>query len=77
MKNLYSRIRNLKLPKKDEINSIFTTFSKKERIVFIVLLLTLLISTISILESINKSLMVNIPLHGGSISEGIMVLHVL
>jgi peptide/nickel transport system substrate-binding protein len=72
MKNLYSRIRNLKLPKKDEINSIFTTFSKKERIVFIVLLLTLLISTISILESINKSLMVNIPLHGGSISEGIM-----
>jgi peptide/nickel transport system substrate-binding protein len=72
MQNLYSRLRNFKLPKKDEINSIFNTFSKKERIVFIILLLTFLISTISILESINKSLMVNIPLRGGSISEGII-----
>jgi peptide/nickel transport system substrate-binding protein len=72
MQNLYSRIRNFKLPKKDEINSIFSTFSKKERIVFIVLLLVFLISTITIIESINKSLMVKIPLHGGSISEGII-----
>ncbi|MFA6257954.1 MAG: peptide ABC transporter substrate-binding protein [Candidatus Paceibacterota bacterium] len=72
MQNLYSRIRNFKLPKKDEINSIFNTFSKKEQIIFIVLFLTFLISTISILESINKSLMVTVPLHGGSISEGII-----
>jgi peptide/nickel transport system substrate-binding protein len=76
MQNLYSRIRQLKItgkfPKKDEINSIFGTFSKKERIVFIVLLLTFLISTILILESINKSLMESIPLRGGSISEGII-----
>jgi len=76
MEKFYSRIRQLKitgkLPKKDEINSIFATFSKKERIIFIALLLTLLISTISILESLNKSLMVNIPFHAGSISEGIV-----
>ena len=72
MQNLYSRIRNFKLPKKDYINSIFSTFTKKERIVFIVLLLVFLISTITIIESINKSLMVKIPLHGGSISEGII-----
>lgn len=72
MQNIYSRIRNLKLPKKDEINSIFNTFSKNERIVFIILFLIFLISTISILESINKSLMESIPLHGGSISEGII-----
>ena len=76
MQNIYSRIRQFKitgkLPKKDEINSIFSTFSKKERIVFILLLLTLLLSTISILESINKSLMVKIPIYGGSISEGII-----
>jgi len=76
MKNIYSRIRQLKitgkLPKKDEINSIFGTFSKKERIIFVILLLTLLISTISILESLNKSLMVSMPLRGGSISEGII-----
>ncbi len=72
MQNLYSRIRNFKLPKKDEINSIFSTFSKKERIVFVLLLLTFLVSAILILESINKSLMVSVPLHGGSISEGII-----
>lgn len=72
MENFYSRIRNLKLPKKDEINSIFATFTKKERVIFLVLLITLLISTISILESLNKSLMVSVPLRGGSISEGII-----
>jgi peptide/nickel transport system substrate-binding protein len=75
MENIYSRIRQLKitgkLPKKDEINLVFTTFSKKEWIIFVALLLTLLISTVSILESINKSLMVSVPLRGGSISIGI------
>jgi len=76
MQNLYSRLRQLKitgkLPKKDEINSVFRTFSKKERAIFIVLLLIFFISTLSILESLNKSLMVSIPLHGGSVSEGII-----
>ncbi|MBU0998876.1 hypothetical protein KKG24_01015 [Patescibacteria group bacterium] len=72
MQNLYSRLRNFKLPQKDEINSVFNTFSKKEQIVFILLALALLISTISILETINKSLMVKVPLRGGSISEGII-----
>ncbi len=72
MQNLYSRLRNFKLPKKDEINSVFNMFSKKERAIFIVLLLVFLISAVSILESVNKSLMVSVPLHGGSISEGII-----
>lgn len=76
MQNLYSRIRQLKitgrLPKKDEINSIFGMFSKKERIIFIILLLIFFTSTVAILQSINKSLMVSVPLHGGSISEGII-----
>ena len=76
MQNLYSRIRQLKitgkLPIKDQINSVFNTFTKKERIVFIGLVLTLLISAILILESINKSLMVSAPLYGGSISEAVI-----
>ncbi len=72
MKKFYSRIRNFKLPKKDEINSIFFIFSKKEKIIFVILLLTFLISTISILQSINKSFLVSVPLRGGSISEGII-----
>ncbi len=63
---------NFKLPKKEEINSVFTAFSKKEKIIFSVLLAILLISTLSIVESINKTLMVKIPLRGGSLSEGII-----
>ena len=63
---------NFKLPKKDQLNSVFHTFSKKERIVFAVLVVIFLISTLSILESINRSLMVKIPLRGGTISEGII-----
>jgi peptide/nickel transport system substrate-binding protein len=72
MGKFYSQIRNFKLPKKDQINSVFHTFSKKERIVFAALVLILFISTACILESINKMLMVSVPLHGGSLSEGIV-----
>jgi len=76
MEKFYSWIRQLKiagkLPKKEEINSVFAIFSKKERVVFFALLAILFISTISILESINKSLMVKMPFSGGSISEGII-----
>jgi peptide/nickel transport system substrate-binding protein len=60
------------LPKKDEINLVFHSFSKREWLVFMALVLTLFISTIAILESLNKSLMVQIPFHGGTLSEGII-----
>ena len=74
--NLYSRMRQLKiagkLPKKEEINSVFKAFSKKEKMVFVLLFLTLCISTLLILQSINKSLMTEFPFRGGSVSEGII-----
>ena len=72
MENFYSRIRNFKLPKEREINLVFSSFSKKEWIAFISLLVVLLFSTISILESINKSFMVNVPMRGGEIVDGIV-----
>jgi peptide/nickel transport system substrate-binding protein len=62
----------VKLPTKDQINSVFNAFSKKEWVFFIVLMIVLLISTLSILEKINKSMMVSIPARGGTISEGII-----
>ena len=65
-------MRSFKLPTKDQINSVFATFSKKEWIFFAGLMITLLISTLLILESVNKSLMVSVPLRGGSITEGII-----
>ena len=70
--NLKSQIRNLKLLKKSEINLILSSFSKKELTVFFGLVAVLFISTISILEIINKSFMVGIPTYGGSITEGIV-----
>jgi peptide/nickel transport system substrate-binding protein len=72
MGKFYNRISNFKLPKEEEINSVFASFSKKEKIFFVILVIILLISTASILESINKSLMVSIPLRGGSLSEGVI-----
>ncbi len=63
---------NFKLPSKSEINSVFNSFSKREWIVFALLSVALLFSTIAILENINKSFMVSVPSSGGSISEGIV-----
>ena len=65
-------MRNFKLPLKSEINFAFSAFSKKERVIFSGLVIILMFSTISILESINKHFMVSVPAYGGSISEGII-----
>lgn len=72
MEKFLSRIRNLKLPSKSQINSVFLAFSKKEKIVFITLLFVLLFSTLAILQGINKYFMVTIPSRGGSISVGVV-----
>src|SRR3989344_2073902 len=76
MENFYSRMRRLKiigkLPSKKEINSVFASFSKNERLIFAGLVVLLLFSTIAILESINKSFMTEVPRHGGAVSEGIL-----
>ena len=63
---------NLKLPSKKEINLAFTAFSKREKIVFYALVIVLFVSTIAILQSINKYFMVPIPLREGSISVGVV-----
>lgn len=76
MQNFYSWISQFKIagkfPKKEEINLVFKTFSKREWLVFVILLFLLLTSTIAILETLNKSLMVKVPFHGGSVSIGII-----
>jgi len=64
------RMRNFKLPSKLELNAVFHSFSKKERIVFFGLLIVLLISTVAILQNINRHFMVKVPLKGGSVSIG-------
>lgn len=72
MENPYSRIRNLKLLEKSKINSAFHSFSKKERTVFLGLVVVFFLSTLLLLNSINKHFTVSVPMYGGSISEGII-----
>jgi peptide/nickel transport system substrate-binding protein len=71
MENFYSRIRNL-LPSKNEIRKAISHFSKKEYFVFLGFVIIFFISTLIILQNINKSFMVNVPMQGGSITEGIV-----
>ena len=71
MENLYSHILSL-LPSKNEIKRAISHFSKKEYFVFLSFVFILCLSTIIILQNINKSFMVNVPLQGGSITEGIV-----
>jgi len=72
MKNPYNHIRNLKLPSKNELKSAVFSFSKKEWFIFLGLAIVLFISTLLILQSINKSFMTGVPMRGGSVSEGII-----
>lgn len=71
MKNSYRYILNL-LPSKEEIKKAISYFSKREYLVFLSLVIILFISTLLILENINRSFMVEIPIKGGSITEGIV-----
>src|SRR3989344_4264334 len=64
--------RNFILPTKQELKKIIWSFSKKEWLVFGGLLLILFISTLGILQTINKSFMESVPLRGGSIREGVL-----
>ncbi|OGI95752.1 hypothetical protein A2917_00335 [Candidatus Nomurabacteria bacterium RIFCSPLOWO2_01_FULL_42_17] len=65
-------MRKFKLPSKKEINFVFSSFSKKERALFIGFTVVLLLSTLLILESINKSFLVEVPMKGGSVDIGIV-----
>ena len=76
MENFLSRMRQSslfgKLPKKQELNMAFSSFSKREWWVFILFVIVLIVSTLGILQVINQSFMVSVPTHGGSIQEGII-----
>jgi peptide/nickel transport system substrate-binding protein len=72
MNNPYNKLRNLRLPLKNKIKLVFSTFTKIEWRIFIVLVSIFFVSTIVILQKINKSFMVPVPMVGGSVSEGII-----
>ena len=70
MGNFYKNIRNFLLPLRNKIELAISAFSKKERVVFIVLSAILVLSAIVLIEKVNLSFMVNIPARGGTITEG-------
>jgi len=76
MEKPYSKASQLKitgkLPKRSEIESVLSSFSKREWIVFFGFLIILIVSTTGILQNLNKSFMVSVPMGGGSINEGIL-----
>ncbi len=63
---------NFKLPSKKEISFVFASFSKKERAVFLGMLALFFFSALAIIQNVNKSFMVEIPLRGGSTSIGVI-----
>ena len=72
MGNFYKNISNFLLPLKNKIKLAIISFTKKERIVFLFFIFTLIVSTVVLLESVNESFMVSVPMQGGSLSEGIV-----
>ena len=72
MENFFGRMRNFILPGKKQINLVLASFSKREWVVFGVLAFIFVLSSLLILENINKSFMVKVPMQGGQISEGIL-----
>jgi peptide/nickel transport system substrate-binding protein len=76
MGNLFGRIRQFKifakLPKKNEVNLVFSSFSKKEWVIFSGFMLVLVVTTLVMLQNLNRSFMVSVPMQGGSITEGIL-----
>lgn len=61
-----------KRPTKKELSLVFHSFKKNEWILFLVLALTLLVSTILILGKISDRFMVQVPADGGTITEGVI-----
>ena len=60
------------IPSQEEGKQLFRSFSIKEWILFCALGITILVSVISILISINNTFLVDVAKSGGSVSEGIV-----
>lgn len=62
----------MRKPTKQEINLALNSFSKKERLVFFVLVAVFVLSTLAILNIINKQYTVEVPALGGTLTEGVI-----
>lgn len=72
MHKFLSFIKEFQLPKKQELVTALTSFSKKEFYIFVTILIVAFISMFIILNNINNKFLVDVPMNGGSITEGII-----
>lgn len=56
----------------NELGEIINNFSISEKFIFYVLSIILLLSSLTLLNKVNKSISVNVPTHGGFLQEGIV-----
>lgn len=69
---MFKFIRELKIPKKDELKKAIDSFSKKELYIFIGLFFIFALSALLMLQKINKTFMMEEPARGGTLTEGII-----
>lgn len=72
MENLGSSKRNFALPSRQEVYAALQSLTRKEWMLFGVLVIGLIASALAILQNLNTSFMVSVPIQGGSIHEGIV-----
>ncbi len=72
MHNFFSFIKEFRISKKQELHDALKSFSKKQFYVFTAIIIVAFISMIAILNTLNNKFLVDVPVSGGSITEGII-----
>ncbi len=72
MHNFITFIKEFRIPKKKELENAITSFSKNKLFIFTTITIVAFITMIILLQKINNSFMVTIPINGGTVTEGII-----
>lgn len=70
--NLEVPNRRFSWPTKKELSLAIHSFSKKEVFIFVGFMLALCVTTVAILQNINRHFMVSVPIQGGAVTEGVV-----
>lgn len=72
MHKFISFIKEFRIPKKQELIDVLSTFSRKEFYIFVSMVIVAFVSMLVILNTLNNKFLVDVPVSGGSITEGII-----
>ena len=74
MRDIHKKLTRIIFPvsKREFLQQSVKTFSPSEKMLFFMLVIVFIASVVMILSNINKSFLVEIPAHGGSITEGVV-----